>query len=131
MSDSIQAFESLATAEDYLIFLGVAYDPLIVQVVHVQLLRRFGARMREVNRCHPDLNWQERRILYQHQLRVSYHELKNGVDHDDSKDMEFEPSTNRSRELLCAPDRSGGRNSPSANAWRSQCSVCGVAGTGQ
>ncbi|MGJ3252421.1 MAG: nitrogenase-stabilizing/protective protein NifW [Elainellaceae cyanobacterium] len=71
MSQSLAIFNTLSTAEEYLQFFGLSYDPQIVNVNRLHILRKFSGLVREIDRD-ASLNDTERLAQYRVALQDAY-----------------------------------------------------------
>ncbi|MGJ3249084.1 MAG: nitrogenase-stabilizing/protective protein NifW [Elainellaceae cyanobacterium] len=71
MSQSLAIFNTLSTAEEYLQFFGLSYDPQIVNVNRLHILRKFSGLVREIDRD-TSLKDTERLAQYRIALQNAY-----------------------------------------------------------
>lgn len=66
-----QDLAGLSSAEDFLTFLDVAYDPAIVAICRLHILKRFHTYLDALKGLE-EMSVQERRTLYREQLTHAY-----------------------------------------------------------
>lgn len=68
----LAALRRLENAEDFFAFFELSFDPKVVQVYRLHVLKRFALEMEIVDRAHPALAEPERIALYREALRRSH-----------------------------------------------------------
>ncbi|MEB3359920.1 MAG: nitrogenase-stabilizing/protective protein NifW [Synechococcales bacterium] len=68
MTQTLSAFNQLSTAEEYLDFFGLSYDPAVVSVNRLHILRKFSEFVQELDVPGQDLSEEE--ILKQYQVAL-------------------------------------------------------------
>lgn len=72
MNQTMQAFHRLETAEDYLRFFGIDYDPQVVHVNRLHILKKFSQYLEEIDRAAGDLSDAERLARYRQAMERAY-----------------------------------------------------------
>ncbi|MEO0406699.1 MAG: nitrogenase-stabilizing/protective protein NifW [Cyanobacteria bacterium P01_A01_bin.135] len=65
MSQTLAIFNTLSTAEDYLNFFGISYDPKVVNINRLHILRKFSQSSQSI-----DINQSEQKILDEYRQRL-------------------------------------------------------------
>lgn len=71
-SKTLAAFHNLSTAEEYLQFFEINYDPQFVNVNRLHILKQFSLLIKKVDEAFPDLSEAERLEKYQMALAEAY-----------------------------------------------------------
>ena len=71
-SDPVEEFESLINAEDYLEFFAIPYDPQVVHVNRLHILKKFALLKDEADRLQAGHETQARLALYKEAMRKAY-----------------------------------------------------------
>jgi len=71
MSQTLTTFNTLSTAEEYLQFFGLPYDPQIVSVNRLHILQKFSGFVKEIDQD-SSLNETERLAQYRKALQNAY-----------------------------------------------------------
>lgn len=83
MERTLDAFWRLSTAEDYLEFFGLPYDPAVVEVNRLHILKRFAGYMMEVDaalgRSGREVGPAERLERYRGALELAYRDFLTGT----------------------------------------------------
>ncbi|MBL8485495.1 MAG: nitrogenase-stabilizing/protective protein NifW [Rhodocyclaceae bacterium] len=66
-----EAMEELSSAEDFLDYLGIAYDPAVVNVSRLHILQRFRDYVARIEDAPPE-DPEERKGIYRHWLARAY-----------------------------------------------------------
>jgi len=69
---TLTAFQSLTTAEEYLQFFEIDYDPQFVNVNRLHILKQFSLLLKDVDQAFPDLSEAERLEKYRLALEEAY-----------------------------------------------------------
>ncbi|MGF1499612.1 MAG: nitrogenase-stabilizing/protective protein NifW [Elainellaceae cyanobacterium] len=72
MTQTLSTFNQLSTAEEYLDFFGLAYDPKIVSVNRLHILRKFSEFVQELNLGDQNLSEAETLEQYRVALQNAY-----------------------------------------------------------
>lgn len=72
MERSLEEFVRLVNAEDYLEFFGIAYDPHVVHVNRLHILKKFALHKEEIDRAQRSCEPQARLPLYQEAMQKAY-----------------------------------------------------------
>jgi nitrogenase-stabilizing/protective protein len=72
MTQTLSQFSQLKDAEEYLEFFGLPYDPKIVNVNRLHILKKFSQYVKEVDANFPDLNEEEKLNQYSNALQRAY-----------------------------------------------------------
>jgi nitrogenase-stabilizing/protective protein len=72
MTPSLNDFDRLTTAEEYLDFFQIPYDPKIVNVNRLHILQKFSQNISEINNNFPSLTETEKLDRYQTALTEAY-----------------------------------------------------------
>jgi nitrogenase-stabilizing/protective protein len=72
---ALEELSRLARAEEFFDFLGVAYDPRVLAVYRLRLLKRFGLEMAAIDAHEPRPSAPERRRLYAEALRRAHEQF--------------------------------------------------------
>jgi len=68
-----QAFQQLVDAEDYFIFFGLDFDPQVVNVNRLHILRKFSQQLETIEETGAELTETERLTLARQALEQAYH----------------------------------------------------------
>jgi len=68
----LEALSRLEEAEDFFDFFGLGFDPLLLRVNRLSMLRRFRLELQAVDREAPDLDDATRRARYREALRRAH-----------------------------------------------------------
>ena len=71
-SKTLAAFQNLTTAEEYLQFFEINYDPQFVNVNRLHILKQFSLLIKKVDEAFPDLSEAERLEKYRMALAEAY-----------------------------------------------------------
>jgi nitrogenase-stabilizing/protective protein len=70
--DPLKGFERLVNAEDYLGFFNIAYDPQVVHVNRLHILKKFSLLKEEIDRMEGNREPQARLCLYKEAMQKAY-----------------------------------------------------------
>lgn len=68
----LAALRELRQAEDFFAFFDLPYEPRVVHVYRLHVLKRFALEMETIDRAHPMIGEPERLALYREALRRSH-----------------------------------------------------------
>ena len=69
---TLAAFQQLTTAEEYLQFFDIEYDPQFVNVNRLHILKQFSLLIKEVDEAFPDISEAEKLEKYRLALEEAY-----------------------------------------------------------
>lgn len=72
MENPMNGFIHLATAEEYLNFFSIPFDPKVVQVNRLHILKKFSQLKKEIDQKEPGLNSEEKFGRYKSAMEASY-----------------------------------------------------------
>jgi nitrogenase-stabilizing/protective protein len=72
MDDPLRQLTTLVNAEDYLDFFGIAYDPQVVHVNRLHILKKFGLLKGDIDRDHGQRPLEGRLSLYREAMQKAY-----------------------------------------------------------
>jgi len=72
MERSVEKFQTLVNAEDYLEFFGIAYDPQVVHVNRLHILKKFALHKGEIDRAQGDGEPLTRMAHYREAMQKAY-----------------------------------------------------------
>lgn len=72
MPKTLSDFQQLTTAEEYLEFFGIDYDPKFVNVNRLHILKQFSLLIQEVDKAFPDVSEAEKLEKYRLALEEAY-----------------------------------------------------------
>ncbi|HET9596472.1 MAG TPA: nitrogenase-stabilizing/protective protein NifW [Anaeromyxobacteraceae bacterium] len=101
LEEHLPALARIERAEQYFDFFGVAYEPRVLAVYRLRLLKRFGMELAEADAAHPGADRGEQLLLYAAALRRVHDEF--------------------ARRLA---DPGGGGYAPAAGCAPAACSMC-------
>ncbi len=71
-SDPVEEFERLINTEDYLEFFAIPYEPRVIHVNRLHILKKFALLKDEVDRLHGVHETQARLAFYKEAMRIAY-----------------------------------------------------------
>lgn len=77
MTLRLEEFKTLVDAEDYFKFFKLPYDPQVLNVNRLHILKQFSVSIKEINREHSDLEEQDILSKYKAALEEAYQVLLN------------------------------------------------------
>lgn len=82
MENPMNGFTQLSTAEEYLNFFSIPFDPKVVQVNRLHILKKFSQLIREIEKKEPDLGSEEKFGRYKSAMEAAYQlfVISNAVD---------------------------------------------------
>ncbi len=69
-----EAMEELSSAEEFLVYLGIAYDPAVVNVSRLHILQRFRDYVGRIEEAPPE-GEEERKAIYRQWLTRAYEDF--------------------------------------------------------
>jgi nitrogenase-stabilizing/protective protein len=72
MSADFDSFKTIVDAEEYFKFFELPYDPNIVNVNRLHILKKFSLYIKEIDEQNPDMNFAEKTSLYRAALEKAY-----------------------------------------------------------
>lgn len=72
MKKTLSQFNQIFVAEEYLDFFGVDYDPKVVNINRLHILKSFAHKISDINTNYPELNETEKLEKYRDALIESY-----------------------------------------------------------
>jgi nitrogenase-stabilizing/protective protein len=72
MAETLTAFNQLTDAEQYFEFFGLPYDPQLVNINRLHILKQFSNSIKQIDREFPELSDEERLSQYRAALVRAY-----------------------------------------------------------
>ncbi|MEH2377058.1 nitrogenase-stabilizing/protective protein NifW [Nostoc sp.] len=82
MTGTIDEFKQLVDAEEFFKFFNLSYDPKVVNVNRLHILKKFSQYMKEIDDNSPDLSQEEKLNQYSLALQKAYQVFIESTPHE-------------------------------------------------